>query len=90
MEKNMNTSNITIEIPEEFALALGKDNSKIQEEFKIAMAVWLYKLEKVSVGKAAELSGMNRIDFENLLSEMGISISNLTYDDIISDARKIN
>jgi predicted HTH domain antitoxin len=90
MEKNMNTSNITIEIPEEFALAIGKDNSKIQEEFKIAMAVWLYKLEKVSVGKAAELSGMNRIDFENLLSEMGISISNLTYDDIISDARKIN
>lgn len=86
----MNTSNITIEIPEEFVLAIGKDNKKIQEEFKIAMAVWLYKLEKISVGKAAELSGMNRIDFENLPSEMGISISNLTYDDVVSDASKIN
>jgi predicted HTH domain antitoxin len=32
--------------------------------FRLEMAIWLFQQERVSLGKAAELAGLNRFDFE--------------------------
>jgi predicted HTH domain antitoxin len=44
----------------------------------------------LSIGKAAELAGMSKVNFEIHLSENKIPISNLDYSDISSDLKKLN
>ncbi|OQX73810.1 MAG: hypothetical protein B6D64_13490 [Bacteroidetes bacterium 4484_276] len=41
------------------------------------------------MGKAAQVSGLSRLQFETSLSENEIPISNLTIDDVISDIEKL-
>jgi predicted HTH domain antitoxin len=42
---------------------------------KIALAIHLYLEGLISIGKAAELAGEPRIDFEWLLSQMGLPVA---------------
>lgn len=43
------------------------------DELQLEIAVMLYEKEKLSVGKAAQLAGMNRVDFMKLLASRKIS-----------------
>jgi predicted HTH domain antitoxin len=43
----------------------------------------------LTIGKAAQLCGLSRLEFESLLSDNQISISNLTLDNVISDSKKL-
>jgi predicted HTH domain antitoxin len=53
-----------------------------EQEFKRFLAVKLYLNESVSIGTAAEIAGMRRVNFETYLGEREIPISLLDYDDI--------
>ena len=57
---------------------------------KLAIAIRLYIKEKLTLGKAAELAGLSRYEFEESLTDNGIPISNLTFEDILKDIKKIN
>jgi predicted HTH domain antitoxin len=85
----MNTQTITIDFPSDLFLALNETETEIKQRIKISLAIRLYKLEKVTIGKAAQISGLSKLQFETLLSENEISISNLTIDDILSDIEKL-
>ncbi len=45
------------------------------DQVKIALAIYLFLDGLISIGKAAELAGEPRIDFESLLSEMGLPVT---------------
>jgi predicted HTH domain antitoxin len=65
----------TIDIPEELLdllkrSRLGKRSGA--DQVRTALAIHLYLEDLVSIGKAAELAGEPRVDFEWLLSEMGL------------------
>ena len=47
-----------------------------ESEEKLAVAIYLYLCKKISLGKAAELAGMSKWDFMELLSRLGIPIVN--------------
>ncbi len=49
----------------------------------------LYRMEKLTIGKAAQLSGLPRLEFEALLSENQIPISNLSLKDVLEDIKKL-
>ena len=85
----MNTQTISIEFPSDIFLALNETESEIKQRIKISLAIRLYKLEKLTIGKAAQISGLSRLQFETLLSEYEVPISNLTIDDVISDIEKL-
>jgi len=85
----MNTQAISIDIPFEILLAFNKNESELKKAIKILLAIRLYQLEKLTIGKAALLSGLTRFEFETLLSENEISISILSLEDIIEDTLKI-
>lgn len=51
-------------------------------------AVKHYQRSMLSIGKAAELAGMSRVDFELYLSENKISLSNLDFSDVSGDLKK--
>lgn len=58
-------------------------------QVNIALAIHLFLEGLVSIGKAAELAGEPRIEFEWLLSEMGLSIARYDLPDYEEDRRGI-
>ena len=85
----MNTQTITIDFPAELFLALNESESEVKQRIKISLAIRLYKLQKLTIGKAAQVAGLSRLQFETVLSEYEIPISNLTIEDVIADIEKL-
>jgi predicted HTH domain antitoxin len=85
----MNTQPITIDLPSDILLALNETEAELKQGIRISLALRLYKLQKLTIGKAAQLAGLSRFEFETLLSENEIPISNLTIGDVMNDIAKI-
>lgn len=85
----MNTQTISIDIPSDILLALNETEAELKLRIKTTLAMRLYKLQKLTIGKAAQLSGLSRFEFETLLSENEIPISNLTIEDVMDDCKKL-
>lgn len=85
----MSTQKISIDFPNDIFWALNESETDLKNRIKLTLAVELYKSQKLTVGKAAQLSGMTRLDFEKELSKNKISISNLTEEDVLGDIEKL-
>jgi len=71
-----------IELPEQLYLslsALGLTKEKIVKESRKLLALKYYKNKALSLGKAAELSGMSKWDFIEYLSENDVAV--IDYDE---------
>ena len=86
----MSLQTISIELPSDIFLTLNENEVELKKRIKTTLAVELYRQEKVTLGKAAQIAGFSRLAFETLLSEMKIPISNLTIEDVLADMKKLN
>ena len=68
---------LTIEYPDEILLSLKETQDYFSKELKIAAAVKLYELGKLSSGKAARLAGMDKVSSLKVLGKYQVSISTL-------------
>jgi len=68
---------LTIEYPEEILISLKESEADFSRELRIAAAVKLYELGRLSAGKAAKLAGMDKVSFLKTLGKYRISISSL-------------
>jgi predicted HTH domain antitoxin len=71
---------MTIDIPLDIMKLLNP--GKIEQEIRRYLAVRLYVDEALTIGKAAELAGMRRLEFEDFISRHNIPVSLLDYSDI--------
>ena len=78
---------ISIDFPSDILLALNEDESELKKNIKLSLAIRLYKQQKLTIGKAAQIAGLSKLEFENTLAENMIPISNLEIDDIENDLR---
>ncbi len=85
----MKTQEIKIDFPSDILLTLNETEEEFKEHIKISLAIRLYLLQKLTMGKAAQVSGLSRYEFENMLAENHIPISNLTAEDIMTDVHKL-
>ncbi len=85
----MSTQTISVDFPNDILLALNESENDLKKRIKITLAIQLYKLQKLTIGKASQLSGLSRFEFENELSKNNISISNLNEEDILGDIEKL-
>ena len=85
----MNTQTITVDFPSDILLTLNENENELKQDIKLSFAIRLYRLEKLTIGKAAQIAGLSRFDFETVLSDNGVSISNLTIEDVINDIQKL-
>ena len=85
----MSTQTISIEFPNDILLALNESENDFKKRIKITLAIQLYKLQKLTIGKATQLSGLSPLKFEKELSKNNISISTLNEEDILNDIEKL-
>jgi predicted HTH domain antitoxin len=76
----MATETIEVKIPKE--LLIGMEKEKLVEEIKFFMAMRLYEIKVLSLGKAAELAGKDKEEFMRVLSEHGIDVIRYSKEDL--------
>ncbi|GHV82295.1 hypothetical protein AGMMS49991_08530 [Spirochaetia bacterium] len=82
---NNSACQITITFPENIGDILNQAASNIEQDVKAYLAVKYYLDGILTIGKAAELAGMRKMDFELFLASKQIPISLLDYSDIQAD-----
>lgn len=81
---------IHIDIPADILLNLYESENELKKDVQLSLALRLFCRQKLTLGKAAQLAGLSRLEFENFLTDSGVSISLLSLDEIINDSEKLN
>ncbi len=85
----MTLQTINIDLPSDILLTINESENELKKRIKISLAIQLYRQQKVTIGKAAQIAGESRFDFEAILSENKIPISNLDLEDVLGDVEKL-
>jgi predicted HTH domain antitoxin len=74
-------STITLQLPDTLELS-PRDTIRF-------FAAKLYESGRLSLGRAAELTGMSKTTFAEILADYGVSLINYSLDEVINDAANI-
>lgn len=81
---------ISIELPESIFSALRKDPNEFTQELRLVAAIKWYELGQITQGQAAQIAGLNRAEFINILSRYQVSTFQYTPEEIEADLQSIN
>ena len=85
----MKNITIPINIPYNLMITLNESEQELKSHFQIAIAIMLFQEGKLTIGKAVQLSGLTRYEFEKSLAKNKISLLNLDINQINSDLNKL-
>ncbi len=85
----MQLREVKIAIPQDIYIALDEDENELGAQMRRMLAIQFYLKKKLTLGKAAQLAGATKYEFETMLSENQIPISLLTKEDVLADVKKI-
>ena len=74
-----------IHYPDTLPDVLQESAENFEREAKIAMAVKLFELKRISSGMAAEIAGMDRVSFLLELHKYDVSMINMEVEELSSD-----
>ncbi len=79
---------LTINIPEETALALKLTPEELSQEMQLIAAIKLYELGRLSSGAAANLAGIPKVLFLTKLADYGVDTFQLTEAELTEELRR--
>lgn len=85
----MKNITIPVDIPSDILIALNETEQELKNHFQVAIALMLFQEGKLTLGKAIQLSGLTRFEFEKSLAKNKISVSELNVEQIMSDVDKL-
>jgi len=65
---------ISFQVSQDLLAALKIGSNQLGENMRLLAAIAYFQDKKLSLGKAAELAGVNRIEFMDILAKKGIVI----------------
>ena len=80
-------SEITLSIPDEALLALKVNPDQMSAELRLAAAIKLYELGRISSGAAAKLAGVPRTVFLMKLADYGVDTFRLSEKELQEESR---
>jgi len=76
------TTDLNFKVPEEILYTLNESKTDFIKKMKFYTAIELYKIHKLSMGKAADLAEMNKVDFMHELHKFEIPVIDYEEDDL--------
>jgi len=76
---------LTLDYPETLPDMLNETQSQFENEAKMALAVKLYEMKKISSGIAALLAGIDRVTFLLNLSSYSVPLIDIEDDELVKD-----
>ena len=77
------TMQLIVDLPD----ALQSTTEQFEQEAKMAMAVKLFEMKRLSSGMAAALIGMERVTFLLNLHQYGVAMIDLEEEELLSDMK---
>ena len=79
-----------INVSDSIMLALNESKDEFLKKIKIFAAVEYFKEEKLSLGKAAELAEMDKMDFMFYLGKNGIPVINYSAEELDEELERLS
>lgn len=76
---------LVIDYPQLLPDALQQTRSDFEQEAKMAMAVKLFEMKRLSSGMASKLAGVDRVTFLLDLHRYGVAMIDLDDEDLLAD-----
>jgi len=86
----MKNVTIPVDIPSDILVALNESEQELKSHFQVAIAIMLFHEGKLTIGKAIQLSGLTRYEFEKALDKSNIPVSNPDFDQVMKDLDSIS
>jgi len=80
---------IPLDIPSDLMITLNESEQELKNHFQVFIAMMLFQEGKLTLGKAIQMSGLNRFEFEKTLVKNKIPVANLNMEQINSDVEKL-
>ena len=74
-------SRISIDIADDLLLALREHPQAVAHEMRVISAIHYFQSRRLSLGQAARLAGMPRLEFLDVLNTHGVPVFDLSADD---------
>ena len=76
---------VFLDLPDDLLLALREQPEEVLHEVRLIAAIHCLQAKRLSLGQAALLSGVSRLDFLDLLATRGISAFDLSAADAVAE-----
>jgi predicted HTH domain antitoxin len=80
---------IELQVPDALLLEGGGSLKDLTVRSQILLAAKFFELGKLSSGQAAEMCGMNRVDFLFELGRLGVPVADLDPEELQEEARNV-
>lgn len=77
---------VSIDVPDDLLLALREQTGEFAEEVRLVAAIHYLREKRLSLGQAARLAGVNRLDFLDALAARGIPAFDLSAEDAAAES----
>jgi predicted HTH domain antitoxin len=84
---NTMTRQFVMEYPESMPDVLQESKEQFEQEIRLAMALKMFEMKRLSSGQAAQLAGQERVPFLLSLHRYGIPMIDLTDDELEGDVQ---
>lgn len=78
-------SHVSIDIPDDLLLTLREQPGEFAQELRLVAALHYLREKRLSLGQAARLAGMNRLDFLDTLAARGVPAFDLSAEDAVAE-----